>query len=172
MDWFCFLLDWQLWNLHSFFFNDRSRLQMFFKIGVLKNLAIFIRKHLSWSLFFIKLQAFIWKRLQHKCFHVKIAKFLWTAFLQKTSGGCFCNENKIFMNIQVQYLLDSLIILRTTLSLTLRENCPCSELFWSVFSNFTFELKMERYGRSLRIQFECGKIRARITPNTDTFHAL
>ena len=30
---------------------------MFFKIGVLKNLAIFRGKHLSWSLFLIKLQA-------------------------------------------------------------------------------------------------------------------
>ena len=30
---------------------------MFIKIGVLKNLAIFTGKHLSWSLFLIKLQA-------------------------------------------------------------------------------------------------------------------
>ena len=38
-----------------------SRSQMFFKIGVLKNLAIFTRKHLCWSLFLIKLQA--WRPL-------------------------------------------------------------------------------------------------------------
>ena len=34
---------------------------------------------------------------------------------------------------------------------------------------------MERYGVygvSLRIQSECGKIRTRITPNTDTFHGV
>ena len=31
---------------------------------------------------------------------------------------------------------------------------------------------MKRYGVSLRIQSECGKIRTRITPNTDTFHAV
>ena len=30
----------------------------------------------------------------------------------------------------------------------------------------------ERYGVSLRIQSECRKIRTRITPNTDTFHAV
>ena len=36
-----------------------SRLQMFFKIVVLKNFAIFAGKHLCWSLFEIKLQA--WK---------------------------------------------------------------------------------------------------------------
>ena len=39
----------------------------------------------------------------------------------------------------------------------LRKKCPCLELFWSVFS---------------RSQIECGKIRTRITPNTDTFHAV
>ena len=31
----------------------------------------------------------------------------------------------------------------------------------------------ERYGRvSLRIQSKCGKIRTRMTPNTDTFYAV
>ena len=40
---------------------------------------------------------------------------------------------------------------------SLRKKCPYSEFFWSVFS---------------RIQSECGKVRTRITPNTDTFHAV
>ena len=35
-----------------------------------------------------------------------------------------------------------------------------------------FGLNMERYSVSLRIQFECGKIRTRKTPNMDTFHAV
>ena len=35
-----------------------------------------------------------------------------------------------------------------------------------------FGLNMDRYSVSLRIQSECGKIRTRITPNTDTFHAV
>ena len=35
-----------------------------------------------------------------------------------------------------------------------------------------FRLNTERYGVSLLIQSECGKIRTRITPNTDTFHAV
>ena len=43
--------------------------------------------------------------------------------------------------------------------ITLCQKCPYSELFWSVFS---------AYG----IQSECGKIRTRITPNTDTFCIL
>ena len=33
-------------------------------------------------------------------------------------------------------------------------------------------LNTERYGVSFRIQFECGKTGTRITPNTDTFHAV
>ena len=36
----------------------------------------------------------------------------------------------------------------------------------------TFGLNKERYGVSLHIQSECGKMRTRITPNTDTFHAV
>ena len=43
----------------------------------------------------------------------------------------------------------------------LRQKCPCSELFWSVF-----------YSVFLRNQSECGKIRTRIIPNTETFYAV
>ena len=52
---------------------------------------------------------------------------------------------------------------------SLRKNCPYSELFWPVFSHIQTE-----YGYSvfLCIQSECGKIRTRITPNKDTFHAV
>ena len=35
-----------------------------------------------------------------------------------------------------------------------------------------FGLNMEGYGVSLHIQSECGKMGTRITPNTDTFHAV
>ena len=35
-----------------------------------------------------------------------------------------------------------------------------------------FGLNTERYTVSLHIHSECGKIRTRITPNTDTFHSL
>ena len=35
-----------------------------------------------------------------------------------------------------------------------------------------FGLNAEIYGVSLLIQFECGKIRNRKTPNTDTYHAV
>ena len=35
-----------------------------------------------------------------------------------------------------------------------------------------FGLNTERYGVSLRVQSECGKMRTRITSNTDTFYAM
>ena len=35
-----------------------------------------------------------------------------------------------------------------------------------------FGLNTDRYGVSLRIQSECGKMWTRITPNMDTFHAV
>ena len=35
-----------------------------------------------------------------------------------------------------------------------------------------FGLNTKRYGASLCIHTECGKIRTRVTPNTDTFHAM
>ena len=35
-----------------------------------------------------------------------------------------------------------------------------------------FGLNKERYGVSFRIQFSCGKIRTKITPNTTTFYAV
>ena len=36
----------------------------------------------------------------------------------------------------------------------------------------TFELNTERYGVYLRVQSECGKMRTRTVPNTNTFDAV
>ena len=63
--------------------------------------------------------------------------------------GSYMNENIGHNWINSRLLLDW--------SYPLREMCPYSEFFWSVFS---------------RIQFECGEIRTRKTPNTDTFHVV
>ena len=43
---------------YSIFSDSSSRLQMFFKISVLKNFAILTGKYLCWGLFLIKLQGF------------------------------------------------------------------------------------------------------------------
>ena len=53
----------------------------------------------------------------------------------------------------------------------LREKCPYSEFFWSVFLRIRAEYGDIRRYVSLRIQSECGKIRTRKTPNRVTFHA-
>ena len=58
--------------------------QIFIKISVLKNFAIFTGRDLCWSPFSRKLQdlkhASLKRRLQRKCFPVNIEKFLRTAF--------------------------------------------------------------------------------------------
>ena len=50
-------------------------------------------------------------------------------------------------------------------------HCVKSVRIWSYSGPHfpAFGLNTERYGESLRIQSECGKIRTRITPNTNTF---
>ena len=53
---------------------------------------------------------------------------------------------------------------------TLGEKYAYSELFWSTFSGIRTDY--EEILRFLRIQSECGKIRTRIIPSTDTFYAV
>ena len=54
------------------------------------------------------------------------------------------------------------------------QHCVKSVHIWSYSGPHfpAFGRNTERYGVSLRIQSECGKIQTRITPNTDTFHAV
>ena len=69
-----------------------SRQQMFLKIGVLKNFAIFRGKHLCWSLFLLKL---------HACnFPVNITKFFKNSFFCKTSPVATSEK---FRNFPVKY---------------------------------------------------------------------
>ena len=65
--------------------------QMFLKIGVLKNFAIFAEKQLCWSLFLITLQAcnVTKKRLQHSCFSVSIANFFTMQILRAPPVAAF-----------------------------------------------------------------------------------
>ena len=55
-------------------------------------------------------------------------------------------------------------------SYALHEKFPYSGFFWSVHSRILTEYLSNTV--SLRIQFECGKIRTGKTPNTDTFLAV
>ena len=68
--------------------------------------------------------------------------------------------------------IEILLEFSSTLSLPilnlLRKKCPYSELFWSAFSRIRTEY--DRHFVSIRIQWECGKIRNTITPNMRTFN--
>ena len=57
-------------------------------------------------------------------------------------------------------------------SRTLRKKCPYLELFWSAFSCIWTEHGAIQGIFSFRIKSKCGKIRTKITPNTDTFHLV
>ena len=63
--------------------------------------------------------------------------------------------------------------------LSLRKKSPYSGLLWSAFFRHfpVFGLNTKRYSVflhsvCLRIQSECGEMRTRITPNTETFYAV
>ena len=71
-----------------FYHSQKQPSEVFYKRAVLKNIAIFSGKHLSWSLFLINLQAF--RLLQHSCFPQNIAKFLRAASLKNITNSCFC----------------------------------------------------------------------------------
>ena len=81
---------------------------MFYKKAVLKNLAIFIGKHLSWSLSFnenagLQSFGFIKKRLQYRCFVVNIAKFLRTLVLENICKRLFERFPTLINNITRTY---------------------------------------------------------------------
>ena len=65
--------------------NRSNRLQIFFKLVILKNFSNSTGMHLCWSLFLRKFYRpednFIVKRIQHRCFLVKFAKFWRITFL-------------------------------------------------------------------------------------------
>ena len=66
---------------------------MLFKIYVLKNFAIFIRKHLCWGqfglLFWVISRPATSLKRNPSIDETQAQKYLRTAFLYSTSGGCF-----------------------------------------------------------------------------------
>ena len=55
-----------------------------------------------------------------------------------------------------------------------RLHCVKGLSIWSYSGTHipAFGLNTEKYRVSLRIQSKCGKMQARITPNTETFHTV
>ena len=78
-------------------------------------------------------------------------------------GGVQCSLKEI------QYTSFGVQALTNTSPNALREKSPYSEFFWFAFSCIRNEYED---GVCLRVQSECGKIRTRKTPNTNTFHAV
>ena len=79
-------------------------------------------------------------------------------------------NSKTMLESTMKTSVEKVTTLKHPVKYTLREKCPNTEFFWSVFSCIWTE-----YGeilRPLRIQSECGKIRIRKTPCLDTFHAV
>ena len=62
--------------------HKNCRSQVFFKIAVFKNFAIFTRKHICWNLFLIKLQASWSATLSKRDSIVYTAKFLRASFFR------------------------------------------------------------------------------------------
>ena len=70
---------------------------MFFKIGVLKNFAMFTGKHLCWSLFLIKLQAaseFLTKLAENNCEENHFSVKFFSEIFQKSFLSLSCNVSK------------------------------------------------------------------------------
>ena len=80
------------------------------------------------------------------------------------------NESLIILRLTYSTFTRSLEFSNKSEKHSLRENCPYSKYSGPHFH--AFGLNTERYSVSLCIQSECGKMRTRITPNTDTFHAV
>ena len=101
-----------------------SRLEVFCKKGVLRNLTKFTGKHLCQSLFFNKVAGLraatlLKKRLWHRCFPVNFVKFLRTPFYtehlftQNTSGGCFWHSLKrnLYVDCKNKNVCHNLVLL-------------------------------------------------------------
>ena len=79
----------------SLYYTKRHPPEVFYKKGVLRNLATFIGKDLCPSLFFNKVAelrpaTLLKKRLWYSCFSVNFAKFLKTAFYRTRPVDCVC----------------------------------------------------------------------------------
>ena len=103
-------------------------------------------------------------------------------FFKKTTSASFVNHPSLILffaskkNFSYTYLVDVKsfkfhhIVTRVKARLALRENVRIRSFSSPYFP--AFGLNVERYGVSLRILSECGKLRSRKTSKTDTFHAV
>ena len=84
------------------------------------------------------------------------------------------HKNEEILNGKLHFLCSPSYLFEWMAILTWDYHCEKSVFIQSYSDPYfpAFGLNTERYEVSPRIQSECGKIRTRITPNTDTFHAV
>ena len=121
-------------SLIRFFLYEQlrsSHSQMFFKIGVLKNVANFTGKHQCWSFFLIKL----FQRLQHRCFPVKFATFLKNTIFYRTPMVAASGNFKAKICLYYQCFDNSFFFTYSHNSkLCLKSDSCIMETFWKFFS--------------------------------------
>ena len=103
-----------------------------------------------------------WKLFRDKVFSIEE---LW--ILKINRSDLFCGWTMVYSWIISVLWREYEFTINMFPSSPLRKKCPYSELFWSAFSRIRTE-----YGEIRSIRSKCEKMRARITPNTDTFHAV
>ena len=86
-----------------------------------------------------------------------VGSWIYVAFCKHTNKSCTWSSDKSKEISQRIKMKRSTKICNMLGTWPLRKKCLYSELFWSAGS---------------RIQLECGKMRLRITSNTDTFYAV
>ena len=101
--------NWKVEKLLVFFFKSTyfwsSRLQMFFKVGVLKSYAIFTGKHLRWSHFWIKFQSFrpaTLKVAPRKVLFCEYCKIFKNSFFHRTppvAASVTCKRRSLFQDM-------------------------------------------------------------------------
>ena len=104
----------------------------------------------------------------HSCCYVRYLQQKLSRNTRQVSGKYFIiywiKYFKIGLKIGLKILWDDIFIIMFYLEVShieiLEIKCPYSELFWSVFSPHfpAFKVNTDRYGVSLRIQSECGKM--------------
>ena len=82
----------QVADLRACNFIQNRSLQMYFKMGVLKNFANFTGKHLCWSLFLIKVLTNFIKNSPTQVFSCEMWKNFKNTFSTEHLHGCFCQK--------------------------------------------------------------------------------
>ena len=148
-----------------------------------------------WSTF-IQLLIFltqIFEVCKRSCIRKKIASgrgtFIWDSRIGHKSNSkigiikVFMNRTQdifqkkyiyIYKNIIYIYIYKNTYLMLVRLDKGGQPHCVKSVRIWSYSGPHfpPFGLNIERYRVSLRIQSEWGETRTKITPNTDTFHAV